>query len=340
MRCEVAAGRPKRRSASRTASANPAPPGTTSSGWRSPSSPSVGAQRAQRVVARAAAEPAADLDDGQHRRAARSAASAAAGAISPSGRAPRRASATARPRRAATSRPRKAPEPTATTGAPGGSGALHPARRLLDLAQLLAVEEGGDRVDLRRVELLDVGAHEPRDALAREGDGGRAAVGRRAVVRLGRQVAEDEMDVGADREVLRRHRAPAAADRHARRDRGEVRAQHAGVDELAGQQPLEVVVAGRGDAAVDDRDDVGGRAADVDEQRVGVRLGDRERRRHPVGGRDVPGPRPRLLDGHELAGRRQHAQRPVAERVLGRVEHERPPPRAWSGTRRRARRSW
>ena len=82
---------------------------------------------------------------------------------------------------------------------------------------------------------------------------------------------------------------------------------------------------GRGDAAAGDRDDVGGRAADVDQQRVGVRLGHRERRRHPVGGGDVPRPRARRRHGHELAGRRQHAQRPVAERVLGRVEHERHP---------------
>ena len=41
MRCAVSSRSPKRRSASRTASAKPAPPGTTSSGWRSPSSPSV-----------------------------------------------------------------------------------------------------------------------------------------------------------------------------------------------------------------------------------------------------------------------------------------------------------
>src|SRR6185503_7119878 len=79
-----------------------------------------GAQRAQRIVAGAPAQAAADLDDRQHRRAARSAASAAAGAISPSA-ALHGPSATARPRRAATSRPRKAPEPTRTTGASGAS---------------------------------------------------------------------------------------------------------------------------------------------------------------------------------------------------------------------------
>ena len=68
-----------------------------------------GAQRLQRVRA----DPAADLDDGQHRRFASSAASAAAGPEVGE-------SATARPRRAATSRPRNAPEPTATTGASAG----------------------------------------------------------------------------------------------------------------------------------------------------------------------------------------------------------------------------
>ena len=41
MWCEVAGRSRKRRSASRTASANVAPPGTTISGWRSPSSPSA-----------------------------------------------------------------------------------------------------------------------------------------------------------------------------------------------------------------------------------------------------------------------------------------------------------
>ena len=57
---------------------------------------------------------------------------------------------------------------------PPRSGA--PARR----------EERRDRVDLRRVELVDVGAHQPGDPLACELDRGRAAVGRRAVVGLRR----------------------------------------------------------------------------------------------------------------------------------------------------------
>ena len=276
------------------------------------------AERCAQPRQRAVAEAAADLDDGQHSRAARSAASAAAVE-------PHRAGATARPSRAATSRARKAPAPTATTGASGGSGRSTRRAASSIWRSCSPCEEGGDRVDLVAVELVDVGAHQPRDPLAREGDLGRAAVGRGAVVRLGREMAEDEMDVGADREGLRRHGAPLAADRHARRDRGEVRAQHAGVDELAGQQPLEVVAAGRRNTPGGDRDDVGGRAADVDEQRVRMLARHRERRRHPVGGRDVPGPSARLPHRHELAGRRQHAQRPVAERLIGRGEDERHP---------------
>ena len=286
------------------------------------------AQRAQRVVPGAAPEPAADLDDRQHgacRRVASNAASAAAGATSPPSRP------TARRIRDRSLQARGDLAPHEGAGADRDDRRirrqrpLHAARRVLELAQLLAVQEGRDRVDLARVELLGVGAHQPGDALTRERERRGAAVGRGTVVRLRRQVAEDEMDVGADREALGRHRAATAADRHVRRDRREVGAQHAGVDELAGQQPLQVVVPGRGDASRGDRDDVGGRAADIDEQRVGVRVGHRERRRHPVGGGDVPRARPRRLHGHELAGDRQHAQRPGAERVLRGVEHERHP---------------
>ena len=170
-------------------------------------------------------------------------------------------------------------------------------------------------------------AHTSRAIRSRaNADGGRAAVGRRAVVGLRREAAEDEVHVGADREVLRRHRAPAAADRHARRDRREVGAQHAGVDELAGQQPLEVVAPARRDAPAGDRDDVGGRAADVDQQRVGVRCRPPRapsppswRRRRPTAARAPPPPaRARRPSVSTLSGRSPSA-------VLGRVEHERHP---------------
>ena len=244
MRWEVVARSPKRRSASRTASAKPAPPGTTSSGWRSPSSP--------RTVhsARSASSPASRPSPPPTLTTVSTARAGASPAAPP---APRRA------------RPRRPSRPTArrirdrSLQARGdlapqeGAGAdrddrrvgrqrpLHAARRVLEPAQLLAVQEGRDRVDLARVELLGIGAHQPGDALTRERERRRAAVGRGTVVRLRRQVAEDEMDVGADREALGRHRAATAADRHARRDRREVGAQHAGVDQLAGQQPLQVV---------------------------------------------------------------------------------------------------
>ena len=63
IRCAVSALRPKRRSASRTASAKRPPPGTTSSDARPAER---GADAGQRVVA----DAAADLDDRQHRLAA------------------------------------------------------------------------------------------------------------------------------------------------------------------------------------------------------------------------------------------------------------------------------
>ena len=108
------------------------------------------------------------------------------------------------------------------------------------------------------------------------------------------------MHVGADREQLRGDRARAAPHRHPRRDRREVGAQRAGVHELPGQQPVEVGAAGGHHLAGGDRDDVGGRAADVDHQGVRVQRGDRERARQPVGGRDLGCARPRLREGDEV----------------------------------------
>ena len=238
MWCEVVAGSAKRRSASRTASANQAPPGTTSSGWRSPSAPSVvhSARSASSPAPRPSPPPTLTT--------------VSTGAPPGARRAPRRApsrrrsrsmapSATARPRRAATSRPRKAPEPTRTTGASGGEGALRPGAPPPRAGA--AARRGGTPRSHRSpsASSCSTSEHTSRAMRSRANSTrGGAPVGRRAVVGVRRQVAEDEMDVGADREVLRRHRAPPAGDGHARRDRREVRAQHAGVDELAGQQPL------------------------------------------------------------------------------------------------------
>ena len=171
--------------------------------------------------------------------AAASSASAAAGAASRSA-ALHGSSSTGRPRRSATARARNAPDPSGTTGARAREARAHLPRRRLDLADLLGVEMGGDRLDLAGLELLGVGADEPRDALARALDARRPPVRRRARVGLGRQVPEDQVHVGADREQLGGDRAPAPADGDARRDRREVGAQRARVDELARQQPVEV----------------------------------------------------------------------------------------------------
>ena len=203
---------PKRRSCVAHGVGEPAPPGTTSSGWRSPSSPSAAQSAFSASPPRA--EPAADLDDGQHGpRAASSPASATAGphAAAAHRRARRPLARAARRPRAPGGRRRRPRRPAPRAAADAAPGAPRPRS-----GHLLGVQVGGDRVDLAVVELLPVGAHEPGDALARERDRGRAAVGRWAVVRLRREIAEDEVDVGGDREALRRHRAPAAADRHAR----------------------------------------------------------------------------------------------------------------------------
>ena len=300
MRCEVSRAQPWRRSASRTASAKPAPPGTTSSGWRSRARR---VRRTARGSASAAAETAPDLDDRQHSRAASSVASAAAGpgpaAIDDS----RYARVARRPRA-----PGTAPVPTTTTGGRGWHLTRHPGPPPRS-AHLLVVQEAGDRRDRAASSWSTSERHQPRDAFAGELGRGRAAVGRRAVEASASRTAEDEAHVGADREGLRRHRAPAAPDRHARRDRGEVRAQRAGADELARQQPLEVVAPARRDAAGGDRDDIGGRAADVDQQRVGVDARDHERRAPSSWRRRRPAAACAPLHRNELAGRRQHAQR-------------------------------
>ena len=71
-----------------------------------------------------------------------------------------------------------------------------------------------------------------------------------------------------------------------------------------------------------DRDDVGGRAADVDHQGVRVHGGDGERARQPVGRRDLGCARPRLHERDEVTGRRESKQLRAAQRRLRGVEHE------------------
>src|SRR4051812_18168176 len=183
------------------------------------------------------------------------------------------------------------------------------------------MEVRGDRVDLLGRELLGVGAHEPRDPRPRAVDARGPAVRGRARVGLRGEVPEDQVHVAADREQLGRDRAPPPAHRHASGDRGEVRPQRAGVDELAREQPVEVGAPGGRDPPGSDRDDVGRRAADVEHQRVGVPRGDRERARRPVRRGDVERPGPRLGDADQLARRRERAHR-SDDRRRHRVEHE------------------
>ena len=241
IRCAVCGRRPKRRSCARTASANSPPPGTTSSGWRAPAS-AIAVHSARSASSPASrASPPPTLTTVSTRRSGRELGERGRGRRVALRRAPRQLehrAAEALRHRAGEERPdaerhdrrRAAPRKRAPTRRAAAS----------IWRDLLGVEVRGDRLDLGGRELLHVGADEPRDALARALDARRPPVRRRARVGLGRQVPEDQVHVAADREQLRRDRAPAPADRDARSDRREVRAQRAGVDELARQQPVEV----------------------------------------------------------------------------------------------------
>ena len=193
------------------------------------------AQRAQRAGAGLTPEPAADLDDGQHD------ACSAGGRQVGERRRGRRVALCRAPRQldhgAAEALRHRAgeerPGPERHDRRRAREARAHPPRRRLDLADLRGVEIGGDRLDLGGLELLRVGADEPRDALARALHGRCPPVRRRARVVRGLQMPEDQVHVGADREQLGGDRAPAPADGDARGDRRQVGAQRAGVDELA-----------------------------------------------------------------------------------------------------------
>ena len=216
IRCAVCGRRPKRRSCARTASANSPPPGTTSSGWRAPAS-AIAAHSARSAPSpRLAREPAADLDDGQH-----DARSGRPRARRAPPRAPRRARAAlhgisshgpaeALRHRAGEERARaRAARPAArsATRVPTCRAAASIWRTCSAWrwAAIASTSAG--------LELLGVGADEPRDALARALDARRAPVRRRARVGLGRQVPEDQVHVGADREQLRRRPGTSARAR-------------------------------------------------------------------------------------------------------------------------------
>ena len=281
------------------------------------------AQVEQRVVAGLAGEPAADLHDRQHRarplggqlgqrrRGRRGALLRAPGQIAHSQSEPRGDVARQERARAERHDGRERAELLADV-----------AGRLLHAPHLLAVQVRGDPVDLIGAELVDVGADQARHPLARVVDGGGPAVGGGARVAVGADVAEDQVDVGADREQLGGDRAPSAAHRHLRGDRGEVRPQDAGVDELAGQQAVEVGPAPDDHVAAGDRDEVDRGAPDVDHQRVRPVRGDDERARHPVGRRHLQRALARDVRGQELAHRVQYPEPGAGQRRRSRVEHE------------------
>ena len=206
------------------------------------------AQRPQRVVAGLAREPAADLDDGQHERAQVRG---------------RELGERGRGRRVALAPRSTAARPRGGRGAPPPRGRGTPRRRAATTGAASAMRAPTCRAAAsiwrtcsawRYAAIASTSAGESCSMSAQTSRATRSRahstlaappVRRRAGVGLGREVPEDQVHVGADREQLRRDRAPAPADRDARGDRREVRAQRAGVDELARQQPVEVAATAR-----------------------------------------------------------------------------------------------
>ena len=92
--------------------------------------------------------------------------------------------------------------------------------------------------------------------------------------------------------------------------------------------------------AAGDRDHVGGGAAAVEQDRVGQRARDQQRRRHPVGGRALQRRGPRRVEADQLAAGGHHPQPASGQRLRARRRARGARPRACSRTRRRARRSW
>ena len=321
--------RTPRRRARRAADGARPPPPIAAHSARSAPSPAV------------AREPAADLDDGQHearRRAAASSASAAAGAASRSA-ALHGISTTARPRRSADRAgeeraraerhdrrraPRRACRPAAPPPRSGG-----PARR-------------GDRRRSRRSRRARAARRRRRRAARRaRARRRRSPAARRASgtcrprARGGPRIRCTSALIANSSEATG-HQPPAHRD--ARRRSREVRAQRAGVDELAREQPVEVGAARGGDAAAGDRDHVGGRAA---RRRASARPGARAPTASALATQlaaaTSSGRARASATVDELARGREDAAAGPAQRGLDGVEHEARRPRAWSGTRRRAR---
>ncbi len=137
------------------------------------------------------------------------------------------------------------------------------------------------------------------------------------------------IDVRARREPFVHHARRLAAKRDAMRDAAQRRAHHALIHEFTAHEPVGVVRSARRDPAFDDRNDVGGGAADVDEQRIGdarrdpLRARVPVRRRHlapAVGAGGAGEPARRARDRTACAAR---AAAPARSRARARLRHDR-----------------
>lgn len=101
-------------------------------------------------------------------------------------------------------------------------------------------------------------------------------------IRRERQGARQSKDIGGGGEVLGHDADALSRDAELLRDGHHRRAHDAAIDELTGGEALEVGEALRGDAAGAERHEIGGRAADVEEERVAERACGQRRARVPI----------------------------------------------------------
>ena len=268
--------------ARRTSSAKAPPPHTSVT--RPP--PSCASRSSHSRQQRVGAEAAAELDDphraapcskqrrhGDAGRAHLGPALATAGRLRrrrPRRRRGRRSQQRASPARAPARARRKAPQPALTTTASRRSACAAttraqlraPARRICAARQARANASQSSALPSRASRPIMRASRWPRGghvlgARCRRSGAGRAPGSSSPVRRYTSAVVAKNSFITFER---------TAAPGDALRQRAQRRAHHALVDQLAAGQALRVAAAGGQDAAVAERDQVGGRAADVDQQ--------------------------------------------------------------------------
>ena len=197
------------------------------------------------------------------------------------------------------------------------------SNRPRDCCDLLRCNRIGNPHDRLLVEQLAVRTNDSRHALTGIFARGRTTVRRRHGVVLGRQSPTPEVHVADERERFGRDTGHAVPIRRGPNNRFHRRSKRARIDQLAGGETVGIAPARRDDRTIDDRNDVGGRGADIDQKRGPVTLGNEPRRGSPVRRSHSQRSLARLVHRQERAIGREHANVRVGERGADRVEHKR-----------------